>query len=438
MNMKSFRIAFEDLYAQVLSSNPSIVEHKDYEVLECKNIDIKTIGNKYVPLKYLSRHKTEKDMIEVTVKANDLIRCVTVTTDHICMIYNRDHFFESTNAKNLNVGQIVSIYDEQNDCEVVGEISEIKNLGKTDEWVYDCEVEDDEHCFYANDILVHNSQFVDLQCVSKDMIRKYGLPEYIEDWPQEKRQELWDIVSNFTNTEINTYVRNLVHEYCKTNHQQVLTYELEYMASSALYESKKHYFVQKIFDEGDAVFKSKVTGIELKKSQVDKSMKTFLQDIYEGVVIHRWKMVDYEKYVNELYDRFKTFNVDQISFWKGYNTERQAVGFLQMAVGTTGIAKACNYYNQILEKEGLGKKYDMIQLGDKVRQLYIKPSNKYGIDVLAYKPSQWPKEFDKIFEIDYMKMFQKIILDPLKRFREACQFEDTDPTKQVVQDVFDL
>jgi hypothetical protein len=35
-------------------------------------------------------------------------------------------------------------------------------------------------------------------------------------------------------------------------------------------------------------------------------------------------------------------------------------------------------------------------------------------------------------------MFNKIILDPLKRFREACKFEDTDPSKQVIQDIFAL
>ena len=35
-------------------------------------------------------------------------------------------------------------------------------------------------------------------------------------------------------------------------------------------------------------------------------------------------------------------------------------------------------------------------------------------------------------------MFKKIILDPLKRFREAAKFADSDPSKQVVQDIFEL
>lgn len=50
-----------------------------------------------------------------------------------------------------------------------------------------------------------------------------------------------------------------------------------------------------------------------------------------------------------------------------------------MEKGTTGIAKCCNYYNQLIDKLGLGKKYDQILVGDKVRMCYIEDSNPYGI-----------------------------------------------------------
>ena len=48
------------------------------------------------------------------------------------------------------------------------------------------------------------------------------------------------------------------------------------------------------------------------------------------------------------------------------------------------------------------------------------------------------KEFAELFKVDYHVMFNKIILDPLKRFREACHFENKDPSKQVVFDIFSL
>ena len=311
---------------------------------------------------------------------------------------------------------------------------------------YNISTLDKDHHDYANvpkiDVIAvggdTDSQFVDMTCVTEYMRKKYNLSGPIHSWPLDKQQEIWNLMSDFTNNEVNQFVRDLVHTYCHTNEQNVLTYELEYMGSIGIYEGKKHYAVRKIFEEGDKVDKVKYTGIELKKNVLDKAMKGFLAEIYHGILYDGWKESNYQEYISNLYDRFTSFNIDQLAFWKGYNTERDTVGFLQMAVGTTGIAKSCNYYNQIIKKMELGKKYDEIRVGDKVRQVYLKSSNMYGIDTIAYKPGQWPSEFSTIFQIDYKKMFDKIILDPLKRFREACKFQDLDPSKSVIQDIFSL
>lgn len=255
-------------------------------------------------------------------------------------------------------------------------------------------------------------------------------------------------MSEFVNTDVNAFVRNFAHEYCGSNNQNVLTYELEYMSDTILIEGKKHYATRKLYNEGDPVDKIKVSGIELKKGNVPKNIKEFLWDCYRGVIVNDWTEREYREYINGLYAKFREFSIDQISFWKGYNTEREASGFLQMAqsvnaatgktIGTTGISKSCCYYNQIIEKLGIQKKYPTLRIGDKVRQCYIDPSNRYSIDTIAYKDGQWPSEFDQMFKPDYRKMFEKLIQDPLKRFREACGFQNVDPTKQVQFDIFDL
>lgn len=432
--MKEEIITLENLWNDLCEKGAEIHNYKTYEVLDVSDIKVLTYGNKYVNIIWLSRHKTPKHLLKISVNDKD----VTVTTDHVCMTYDRDRILQNVNAHMLSVGDYVSLYDKDSDSELLGSITNIEDLGTTDEYVYDIEVDDEKHAFYANDILVHNSQFINLQCVTAHLKTKYNLPDRIRDWNQEYRQELWDITKKFVEAEVNPFVRNLVHTYCHTTQQDVLTYELEYMGDCGVYESKKHYFLHKIFEEGDAVDKIKVTGIELKKNQVPKEMKTFLEDIYMGAVTKDWTERDYQTYTNDLYDKFSKFSIDEISFWKGYNTERQAVGFLQMQVGTTGIAKACIYHNQILARLGIAKKYEEIRIGDKVRFCYIKPNNRFGIKCIAYKPGAWPKEFAEIFEIDYRTMFDKIILDPLKRFREACHFESHDPSKQVQFDIFDL
>ena len=81
-------------------------------------------------------------------------------------------------------------------------------------------------------------------------------------------------------------------------------------------------------EEGDAVDKIKVTGIALKKGETDKAMKNFLSEIYAGVVLKDWTENDYRDYIVDLYEKFKTYSIDEVSFWKGYGTERESVGFL--------------------------------------------------------------------------------------------------------------
>lgn len=280
------------------------------------------------------------------------------------------------------------------------------------------------------------------------MRRQNGLPDAIKDWKKKDRKALWDEVFQFVEKDVNGFVRGLARDFCRTSRQDILTYELEYMSDVGVYERKKHYATHKIFDEGDPVDKIKYSGIEMKKGSLPKFVKQYLQEIYEGVILKGWNDQDYLDYVNALYEKFKGFSIDDISFFKGYNTEREAAGFLQMAqtvnpvtgktVGTTGIAKAATYYNQIIQKMGLAKKYEQLRVGDKCRFLYIDEGNPYRINVMAYKDGQWPAEFDGVFKPDYKKMFEKTVLDALKAFRQACRFSETDPSKQVAFDIFQL
>lgn len=436
------QISIENLFNQLLSEGARVFKHKDYDLIECDDLKIKTIDNKYVGLVCISRHKTCKHLLKITASAgnkfNEVKTSIVVTTDHICMIYNKDHFFENLSAKHLKVGQYVSIYDPGYDKELIGTITQIEDLGETSDYVYDCEVDDEMHSFYANDVLVHNSQFINLQCISDYVKEKNGLKKTMYEWPKKYKREVWDLMTDLTDNYVNPSVRKLAQEYCHTSEQNVLTYELEYMTDRALFESKKHYYIHQCIVEGDDEDHIKVSGIELKKASVPKEMKQFLNDVYYGTVCKNWSEKEYQDYINDLYDKFTKFSINEISFWKGYNTERESIGFLQYQVGVTGIAKSVINFNQIIQKMGLGAQYGEIIVGSMVRQCYLKDSNPYNIDTIAFPPDKWPKEFNDIFEIDYHKMFQKIILDPLKNFRKACNIADTDPSKQVEFDIFQL
>lgn len=452
--MQEDKVNIGDLFNE-LSKKYEVKKQKSYEVIYPENYEIKTLSNKYVKLVAVSRHKTSKHLIKIIVKAEKHVNLhemtqvtalvrryedVTVTTDHICMRYDKDHFFENVNAKNLRINDYVSVYDESEDKELIGTIISIKNLGTTNGWVYDCEVDDNSHSFYANNILCHNSQFVNIQCVTDDFKKKYNLCDDIAKWDDEHKLKLWNWVNDFVENDVNPYVQNdLVGKTYCTEHPEVLRYSLEYVGATGIYEAKKRYGVYKILSEGpEIVDKVKFSGIELKKASTPVAVKDILRDIYLGVLKENWDEHEFIEYVNEAYEKFKKLSIDDIAMWKGYNTAREASGFLQMELGATGISKACTYYNQMVEHLKIGKKYDTILLGQKVRFAYVLPSNEYGIECIAFHDGQWPREFDSIFKVDYDVMFDKLILSPLKGFLEATKFRKVDPRKQVLFDIFDL
>jgi hypothetical protein len=451
--MKKVQIDIKSLYNS-LAEKFDIQTNKTYEVIYPKDVEIKVLGNKYVKLVAVSRHKTTKHLIKIVVKVETTINSldpinqhqilhryedVIVTTDHVCMIYNNDHFFESINAKNLKINDYVSVYTELDDKELVGTIVKIEDLGKTDDYVYDCEV-DDYHAFYANNILVHNSQFVHIGAVTDYFKQEYGLCDDLAEWDDESKLKLWKWMDDFVENEVNPFVQNdLIGKTYHTEHPEVLRYSLEYVGSVGIYERKKHYAVRKIISEGpELVDKIKFSGIELKKASVPPAVKDILRDIYMGVLTKNWAERDFINYVNASYDKFKELTISDLAMWKGYNTGREASGFLQMELGATGISKACTYYNQLIEHLKIGKKYDMILLGQKIRFAYIIPGNEYGIECIAFHDGQWPKEFDEIFKVDYDVMFDKMVISPLKGFLEATKFKQVDPRKQVLFDIFDL
>lgn len=446
-------IAIGKLYDDLLKEGYQIQYKKDYELIIPKDIKIQTLGNRYVKLVALSRHKTPKHLINVSVKTDGHGDYdVTVTTDHVCMVYNRDHFFDNVNAKNLEVGDYVQIYDEKNDKELIGTISDIKDLGSTDEYVYDCEVDDDIHAFYCNDILIHNSQFVNIQCVTDDFKRQYNLKSKINDWSDEEKLNLWKYMDDFVENDVNIFVQKLVRDWYHTERPEVLRYSLEYIADTELMESKKHYGCHKILSEGpEVVDKIKYSGIELKKASVPVKIKEYLGEIYKNTLTNDWKENDFKNYLKKIYPEFEKLTIDDISFWKGYTTFRESDGFLHMkkmynsetgrSIGDTSISTAVTYYNQLIDHLKIGDKYDKILLGDKVRFCYVNPSNRFGIKYIAFKDGQYPDEFKDIFEVDYPLMWEKLIDNPLKNFLNATRFNEHgkfNPNNANVMEIDDL
>ena len=270
-----------------------------------------------------------------------------------------------------------------------------------------------------------DSFFMNLEAVTKDFIKKNGWDKNINNWTDEQKLTLWNHMQKFTDEYLVPHVQALVTKEFHTSNAAPMKYGLEYMTSGGIFESPKHYIVHKIVDEGPKlVDKFKYTGIELKKAVVPPEIKKFMKDIYFTAVLDpNFNLEAARKKMDEVYQELLKMSPNQLAKWQGYGTESQMDGFLVEAKGATGIGKCANYYNQIVKKLKLDKKYALINVKDKVQTIYIKPSNKYGISQIGFPPKQWPKEFDDIFEIDYPKMMEKVVISPLKGMLKALNMD---------------
>ena len=266
-----------------------------------------------------------------------------------------------------------------------------------------------------------DSFFMNLEAVTKDFIKRYGYDDNLNNWTDEQKLQLWEHMQKFTDEYLVPKVQEVIAKEFHTSNAKVMKYGLEYMTSGGIFESPKHYIVHKIVDEGPKVVdKFKYTGIELKKAVVPPEIKKFMKDIYFTAVLDpKFGIDDAKRKMDEVYQELLKMTPNQLAKWQGYGTEGQMDGFLDAAKGTTGIGKCANYYNQIIKKLGLDKKYALINVGEKIQTIYIKPSNKYGIDQIGFPPRQWPEEFNEVFEVDYPKMMEKVVISPLKGMLNA-------------------
>ena len=270
-----------------------------------------------------------------------------------------------------------------------------------------------------------DSFFMNLEAVTKDFIKKYGWDDNMNNWTKEQKIQMWNHMQKFTDEYLVPHVQDVITKEFHTTNAKVMKYGLEYMTSGGIFEGKKHYIVHKIVDEGPKVVdKFKYTGIELKKAVVPPEIKKFMKDIYFTAVLDpKFNADAARKKMDEVYQEILKMSPNQLAKWQGYGTETQMDGFLQESKGATGIGKCANYYNQIVRKLGLDKKYALINVKDKVQTIYLKSTNKYGISQIGFPPKQWPKEFDDIFEIDYPKMMEKVVISPLKGMLTALGME---------------
>jgi DNA polymerase elongation subunit (family B) len=192
-------------------------------------------------------------------------------------------------------------------------------------------------------------------------------------------------------------------------------------------------------DEGVPVDKFKYKGVDVVKTTMPKAIKPYVRKIIETMIMTQNKE-ECNRLFMEAYEKFKELGVNSVYRNSGINNYEQYSKKCSEFVTTKGMpshVKAAYYHDLIMTKLNISSKYQKFKSGDKVKIVFLKQPNKYGIQLIGFK-GEYPAEFNDIFDIDYEKMFSKIFYAAIERFYNAVNWKLRKPTENVKVELEDF
>ena len=404
----------------------------------------------YGDVKRIIRHKVSKPKWKITTYSG---HSVEVTEDHSMMVL-RDNILYKVKPCEIQPGDYVMSLDFTYGDGIEGsdKVTSCIKIGEyKDEYVYDIEMNDETHTFFANDILVHNSAYITLQplidaCnIPLDQQLEFDLAFYEE------------ILEGYMDEKFDEYAKR---NHCKHNYEK---FELEKISRTIIMLAKKNYMCDvEWIDTGtrfDPLEHITYTGFDVVKGTTTdycrEEMKTFVN--YVMGILNSGRKPTLSEIVSKLKEIKKRFimqNPNDISITKGIsnyenfvkNDKTPDIEYYQFKTkvdenGNEYLTKdklpipihvrAAAVYNNILFNKGkkYKSKYSLLKSGEKVRFYYTGEDTVFG-----FVPDSFPIEFAPAIDIDIQ--FEKMLLSPLNRIVSAMGYFEIPPTLTYTKSLF--
>ena len=421
-------LPFEILTPSVKTEN-SVNENKELE---------------YKKINYVMKHKTEKELYKITIDNDEII----VTEDHSCIVLRNNRLI-SVKPKEIKSTDIFIKLD--NELKFYNKFT-IEKLGKIEDYVYDIEVEDN-HNFFGNNILVHNSDYLKFDKVVYKIFKEKFNNKKFEDLNEDEIKQLTDMILEFIEKEIQPIIDEAVNEVqdmLNAYHKGFVGAKVEKIMNRGIWVAKKKYAVMKIWEEGAyyTIPSLSVTGLELVRSSTPEFAKKVFEKALEIMLLKDEK--DLQLYLKEVKKEFDELvktpvGVKQIARISGvsnlnYDTEcwcREVLdskGNLIKKLPAPMNSRASILHNQLVKKLGLEEKYELIEEGNKVRFVYLKIPNPIEENVIGFLDENFLVDSGLLKYVDKELQFEKVIRQPLKIISEAIKWELK--KKSVLTDLF--
>ena len=194
---------------------------------------------------------------------------------------------------------------------------------------------------------------------------------------------------------------------------QKMVMKREVIADKGIWTAKKRYMLNVLDEEGITYEepKLKVMGIEAVKSSTPEVCRGKIKQAIKLIMTKDEDTL--QNFVADFKKDFYNMTAEQISFPRSCNNLIKYKHSNNIFIKGTPIhVKGALIYNHQVRQFKLGRKYPLIQEGDKIKFLKLVEANPFKFDVISYV-TKLPSEFKLQDYIDYDTMFQKTFLDPM-------------------------
>lgn len=274
----------------------------------------------------------------------------------------------------------------------------------------------------------------DSDYLSFKWVDKLGIPFIINNKISDEFYTVCDEVESEINSKMSEWAKRKLWSI-----DPRFVFKRESICDHGIFIGKKYYVLHMLDDEGVKVDKFKYKGVDVVKSTMPKAIKPHVKNIIETMISTQSLNATNQAFT-KVYEIFRGLGVESIYKNSGINNyekySKQCNEFTTVK-GMPAHVKAAYYHDLLLNKLGLSGKYETFKSGDKVKSVYVKTPNRYGIDMIGFK-GEFPEEFNDIFEVDYDKMFSKILYASIERFYDAVNWKLRKPNENVKLELDDF
>ena len=202
-----------------------------------------------------------------------------------------------------------------------------------------------------------------------------------------------------------------------------IVFKREAIASAGMFIAKKRYalLVQDLEGVRFTEPKLKIMGLETARSSTPMVVRNKLKDCIKIILTKTPE--ELRIYVDEFYNEFMKLPIEDIASprgIKGMQDYKDASAIYQK--GTPIATKAALLHNAYIKKLGLDKEIPPIKENDKIKFVFTKVPNPYGManrDTVIGFIGKVPKEFQLEKYTDKKKQFEKTFQEPLDNILQA-------------------